>query len=217
MAAAVVLRHNARAKRWQCKNRTEKHTWGICWTSRFVFCKLNNTQMHKWGGVGGNPPPRTHRAVHESLFRAVPLPRSLSQLVLSPASPKHLLRSMKCAFFSLFTVSGLWETMRLHCHLAGRSVTLRASSTVRSSHRRERAEPCHARRACHPIPAHRRGRESHHNSLLAYPPLRAGARSLCTVKSYKCCFTDEELYSSWGREVPVARLQLMLMLTASEN
>lgn len=223
-AAAVVLRHNARAKRWQCKNRTGKHRWGICWTSGFVFCKLNNTQMHKWVGVGGSPPPRTHRAVREPLFGAVPLPRSLSQLVLSPASPKRLLRSMKCAFFSLFTVSGFWETVHLHCHLAGRSVTLRASSTVRSSHRRERAEPCHARHACHPtpgsphpIPAHRRGCESHHNSLLAYPPLRAGARSLCTVKSYKRCFTDEELYSGWGRGVPVARLQLMLILTASEN
>lgn len=70
-------------------------------------------------GGGGPPPPRTHRAVREPLFRAVPLPRSLSQLVLSPASPKRLLRSMKCAFFSLFTVSGLWETVRLHCHLAG--------------------------------------------------------------------------------------------------
>lgn len=64
--------------------------------------------MHKWVGVVGfSSPLRTHRAAHEPLLRRVSLPQSLSQLVLSPAPPSALAESMKCAFFSLFTASGL--------------------------------------------------------------------------------------------------------------
>lgn len=58
-------------------------------------------------GGGFFLPLRTHRDAHKSLLRTVCLPQSLPQLVLSLAPPSALAESMKCAFFNLFTASGL--------------------------------------------------------------------------------------------------------------
>ena len=210
-AAAVTLQHDAWAKGWQCKNCSGKFRWDTFWNSRFLFCELKNTQMHKWG-CGGvlcvRSPPRTHRAAHEPpQFRTVSPPQSLSQLVFSPASLHRLLRARNVIFLAF---SWSPDSARLCvCFATSQGgalpcvrATLSALPTTGVSGALPRRHACHPTLGSpHPIPAHVRGREWHHNNHLAYSPLSAGSWSLCMVKSYKLCSIHEEFYNSWGREV----------------